>query len=127
MLSQTRPRSVRRIRANRSRWPTQYMPARTKLITKAISDGRRRQRLVQRVALGELGDVDLQHQQGDDDREHAVGQGQDPGRVVQTLGQLPARVDILSGSSRRDLWLVGHRNLLSGSAQGPRTTQRNPS
>src|SRR4029453_15243966 len=40
MLSQTRPRSVRRIRANRSRWPTQYMPARTKLITKAISDGR---------------------------------------------------------------------------------------
>src|SRR5215211_5783473 len=40
MLSQTRPRSVRQIRANRSRWPTQYMPARTKLITKAISDGR---------------------------------------------------------------------------------------
>jgi hypothetical protein len=40
MFSQTSPRSVRRIRANRSRWPTQYIPARMKLITKATSDGR---------------------------------------------------------------------------------------
>jgi hypothetical protein len=40
------------------------------------------QRLVQRLALGELGDVDLEDQQGDDDREHAVGQGKDPGRIV---------------------------------------------
>ena len=40
MFSQTRPRSVRRISANRSRWATQYMPARMKLMTKAVKDGR---------------------------------------------------------------------------------------
>jgi len=39
------------------------------------------------VTLGELGDVDLQHQQGHDDREHAVGQGEHAGRIVEALQQ----------------------------------------
>ena len=63
------------------------------------------------MALGELGDVDLQDQQGDDDREDAVGQGQHAGRVVQPLHQGAGRVSILPRPPDGDLWLVGHRNL----------------
>jgi hypothetical protein len=41
------------------------------------------------VALGELGDVDLQHQQGDDDGEHAVGQGKDASGIVSAFQHGP--------------------------------------
>jgi hypothetical protein len=43
------------------------------------------QGLGQRLALGQLGDVDLQHQQRDDDREDPVGQGKHAGGVVLAL------------------------------------------
>ena len=83
-----RPRSVRRISANRSRWPTQYMPVRMKVTTKALNDGRTSARASVSVwPLGELGDVDLRDQQGDDDGEHPVGQS----APARDRGPVPAR------------------------------------
>jgi hypothetical protein len=37
MFNQTRPRSIRRISANKSRWATHYLPVRMKMITKALN------------------------------------------------------------------------------------------
>ncbi|HEV2927505.1 MAG TPA: hypothetical protein VGW74_02345 [Propionibacteriaceae bacterium] len=64
------------------------------------------QRPAQRLALAELGDVDLQHQQRDDDGEDTVGQGENPrgivGALQHGLGLLftlprPADLDFRSG------------------------------
>ena len=63
------------------------------------------------VALGELGDVDLQDQQGDDDGEHPIGQGEDPGRIMQLLQQLRTRFAAVPRRGDGDLSLVGHLNL----------------
>jgi hypothetical protein len=47
------------------------------------------ERRPQGLAARELGHVDLEHQQRDDDREDPVGQGHDPRRVVRALVGLP--------------------------------------
>ncbi len=43
------------------------------------------QRIAQRLPLGEVGHLDLQHEQGEDDGEDAVTEGQHPRRVVTPL------------------------------------------
>ena len=82
------------------------------MITKAVNDGRTSsKRLVQRLALGELGDVDLQDQQGVDDGEDAVGQGEHPRGIVGALQHgLGLRIAFRRPADL-DLWLVTHGNL----------------
>jgi hypothetical protein len=92
-LSHTSSRSVRRISANRSRWPAHEIADHDE----ADEEGEERgpdllQGSLERLAVGQLGDVDLEHEQGDDDRDDPVGQCQDARGIV--LSFVPLTSDL---------------------------------